>query len=252
MANSRSGDSMTERIVRVLETFSAHRTVQSHAEIGRRAGLPSSSAHRIVEELVRTGLLERAPEGGVRLGLQLWELALRGSAALRLRQAALPLMEAVQAQLREHTQLWVLEQGEALCLERLSHPGAGANLATVAGRLPLHASSAGLVLLAHADPITRERVLAQPLEPHTDRTPVARGAVVEVLELVRSTGACIAPGWLDRRSTGVAVPVRDGGRVVASLSVVLPRGAAPEPAAPVLRRASAAISARLRDARPQA
>ena len=152
MANSPSGDSMTERIVRVLETFTADRTVQTAAEIGRRADLPSSTAHRIVDELVLAGLLERDDEHRVRLGLRLWELALRGSVALRLRQAALPFMERVQARVREHTQLAVLEQDSALFLERLSHPQAGANITRIAGRLPLHASSSGLVLLAYAAP----------------------------------------------------------------------------------------------------
>ena len=60
MANSPSGDSMTDRLVRVLETFTVDRTVQTAAEIGRRAGLPSSTAHRIVDDLVRAGLLAHA------------------------------------------------------------------------------------------------------------------------------------------------------------------------------------------------
>ena len=37
MANSRSGETVTERIVRVLETFDTDRTVQTASEIGRRA-----------------------------------------------------------------------------------------------------------------------------------------------------------------------------------------------------------------------
>ena len=41
---------------------------------------------------MRAGLLERDDEHRVRLGMRLWELALRGSSALRLRQAALPFM----------------------------------------------------------------------------------------------------------------------------------------------------------------
>src|SRR6478736_2506076 len=103
MANSRTGDTAVERIVRVLDTFSTERTVQTAAQIGRRAGLPSSTAHRIVDQLVIEGLLERDEENRVRLGMRLWELALRGSVALRLRQAALPHMERVQAAVREHT-----------------------------------------------------------------------------------------------------------------------------------------------------
>ncbi|MHA4801695.1 helix-turn-helix domain-containing protein, partial [Enterococcus faecium] len=59
MANSPSSDSMIDRIVRVLETFTADRSVQSASQIGRRAALPSSTAHRIVDELVDAGLLGR-------------------------------------------------------------------------------------------------------------------------------------------------------------------------------------------------
>lgn len=246
MANSGSGDSVISRVVRVLETFSAERTVQTASEIGRRAGLPRSTAHRLVEELVSAGVLERDEEHRVRLGMRLWELALRGSTALGLRQAALPHMEAVQAEIRQHTQLAVLEQEEALFLERLSHPEAGSNIARVAGRLPLHASSAGLVLLAHADPELRDRVLAGRLRP------IAAGTITEprrlrsVLAAVRRTGVVIAPASVEAVSTGVAVPIRAGGSVVAALSVVLPRETPPEAAVQALRTAAKRIEAELR------
>lgn len=250
MANSASGDSVLTRIVRVLETFDADRTVQSASEIGRRADLPGSTAHRLVDELVAEGLLERDEDHRVRLGMRLWELALRGSTALRLRQAALPHMERVQATLREHTQLAVLEQGEALFLERLSHPAAVSNITRVAGRLPLHASSSGLVLLAHADPALRERVLEGPLRavgPNTITDPaVLRRALTEI----RRSGFVSAPGSIEAVSTGIAVPLRDRGEVVAALSVVLPREAPVEPALVALRDAAARIEAELRDDAP--
>lgn len=241
MANSPSGDSMTERIVRVLETFTADRTVQTAAGIGRRAGLPSSTAHRIVDDLVAAGLLERDDEHRVRLGMRLWELALRGSMALRLRQAALPHMEGVQAQVREHTQLAVLEQDEALFLERLSHPDAGANITRVAGRLPLNASSSGLVLLAHADPALRERVLGRPLRAVSPETVTDAGVLRRLLATVRRQGFVVAPGSIEAVSTGVAVPIRDRGEVVAALSVVLPRDAPTDPAVAALRTAARRI-----------
>ena len=199
MANSTSGDSVTDRLVRVLETFTPTRTVQTAAEIGRRAGLPGSSAHRIVGELVDAGLLERDDDRRIRIGMRLWELATRSSQALRLRQAAMPAMERVQARVREHTQLAILEQDEALFLERLSGPESGSNVTRIAGRLPLHASSSGLVLLAFG-----EDALLQ---------------------------FAVARGFIESVSTGVAVPVRDEtGQVVAALSVVLRRDDPVEPA----------------------
>ena len=250
MANSRSGDSMITRVVRILDTFSADRTVQTASEIGRRAGLPGSTAHRLIDELVSAGVLERDDEHRVRLGMRLWELALRGSTALRLRQAALPHMEAVQTEIRQHTQLAVLEREEALFLERLSHPDAGANITRVAGRLPLHASSSGLVLLAHAGPALRERVLAEPLRavgPGTITDPVR---LRRALSEIRRSGFVTAPGSIEAVSTGVAVPIRDAGSVIAALSVVLPRAAPPEPAVRALRAAAQRIEAELRANRP--
>ena len=249
MANSPSGESIIARVVRVLETFGVDRTVQTASEIGRRAGLPSSTAHRLVDELVASGVLERDDEHRVRLGMRLWELALRGSTALRLRQAALPHMEQVQAALREHTQLAVLEQEEALFLERLSHPAAVSNITRVAGRLPLHASSSGLVLLAHAEPALRERVLAGPLRSFGPDTVTDAAALRRLLAEIRRSGFVAAPGSIEAVSTGVAVPIRDAGEVIAALSVVLPREAPVESALRALRVAATRIEADLRAAR---
>lgn len=249
MANSRSGDSMIERIVRVLDTFSIDRTVQTASEIGRRAGLPSSTAHRLVDELVAVGVLERDDEHRVRLGMRLWELALRGSTALRLRQAALPHMETVQATLREHTQLAVLEHEEALFLERLSHPDAVSNITRVAGRLPLHASSSGLVLLAYADPSLRERVIEGPLRAVGPDTITDARVLRRVLADARRTGYVSAPGSIEVVSNGIAVPIRDRGSVIAALSVVVPRTAPVVPAVEALRRAADRIEAELRASR---
>lgn len=243
VANSPSGDSMTTRIVRVLDTFGADRTVQTPSEIGRRAGLPSSTAHRIVADLVETGLLERAGDTRVRLGLRLWELALRGSFALRLREAAMPHMERIQSRVREHTQLAVLERGEALFLERLSDPDAGANITRIAGRLPVHASSSGLVLLAFADDTVREEALAGSLDSVSPETTTDRAILEELLERIRRDGFVIAKGSVEQVSTGVAVPIRAGSRgVVAALSVILPRDAPTAGPLDELLAASRAIS----------
>ncbi|WP_395570447.1 IclR family transcriptional regulator [Streptomyces sp. BK79] len=251
MANSPSGETVTERIVRVLETFDTDRTVQTAAEIGRRARLPSSTAHRIVAELVECGLLDRDEEQRVRLGMRLWELALRGSRALRLRQAALPFMERVQARVREHTQLAVLEKDETLFIERLSHPHAGANITRIAGRLPLHASSSGLVLLAHGPEELRERVLSGPLDAVSPGTVTDPARLRRLLAGIRRDGVVVAPGTVESVSTGVAVPVREGrGEVIAALSVVLPRDASTGGAVEELRAAAAGISAALGTRRP--
>ncbi|MEO8528847.1 MAG: IclR family transcriptional regulator [Pseudolysinimonas sp.] len=245
MANSRSGDSVIERLVRVLATFDSEHTEQSPSDIARRAGLPSSTGHRLVAELVASGLLERDDTGHARVGMRLWELATRGSLALGLRQAALPAMERVQSIVRQHTQLGVFDGDQVLFLERLSHPDAGANITRIAGRLPLHASSSGLVLLASAAPSVIERVLAAPLARLAPETIAEAVALRRKLAEVRKLGYALAPGSIEAVSTGIAVPVHDRGAVVAALGVVLPRGEESDRVVSVLRGAAREIETAL-------
>jgi DNA-binding IclR family transcriptional regulator len=239
MANSRSGDSMIERLVRVLATFDAEHTAQTPSQIARRAELAASTGHRVVADLIEAGLLERDEDGRARIGMRLWELATRGSLALGLRQAALPAMGKVQAALREHTQLGVFDDDQVLFLERLSHPEAGANITRIAGRLPLHASSSGLVLLAAAPPEVLERVLAGPLDELAPGTVTDPSALRRKLAEVRRLGFASAPGSVEAVSTGIAVPVRDHGAVVAALGVVLPREGVDEQRTVAVLRAAA-------------
>jgi DNA-binding IclR family transcriptional regulator len=240
MANSPSGDSLITRVVRILETFDTERTSRSVSDIARRTGIPASTTHRLVSELSEHGLLERDDRGNVHVGMRLWELAMRGSQALRLRQIAIPFMEEVQAKVRQHTQLAVLEDDEALFIERLSGRDSGANITRIAGRLPLHASSSGLVLLATADEALQERVLAGPLprrSPETITDPATlRAKIIEI----RRVGHAIAPGYIAPESLGVAVPVKGpGGGVIAALSVVLPRDFDDTDAAVILLKTAA-------------
>lgn len=247
MANSRSGDSIVDRVVRILETFDSGRARQSASDIARRAALPMSTAHRLVGDLAEAGLLDRSDDGSLQIGMRLWELTTRGSRALGLRQAAMPFMSQVQAAVRQHTQLAVRDGDEALFLERLSHPDAGANITRVAGRLPLHASSSGLVLLAHATAEDIDRILDGPLRAVSSETVTDPAALRRVLAAIRRQGYVVAPGSIEAVSTGIAVPIRDAGAVFAALSVIVPREY-PEPLAvvEVLRRAADGIAEAVR------
>lgn len=57
-----------------------------------------------------------------------------------------------------------------LFVERLAVPGAVINYNRAAGRMSLHASCSGLLLLTHTPAEQQERVLGKPLEVYTDRT----------------------------------------------------------------------------------
>ncbi|GAA3704934.1 IclR family transcriptional regulator [Zhihengliuella alba] len=220
MANSRSGDKLLDRMVRILESFTADEPLLTVAQIAERADLPAATAYRLVGDLADQGLVVREA-GGVRLGLRLWELANRASAARDLRRIALPYLEDLNQLLRQHTQLSVLHEDEVLVLERLSRPGAAVNKADVAGRLPVHRTSMGMVLLAFAP----AHVQADYLARHGASAAERHGDIRRLLTDIRHHGYASFHGFVDDTTTGAAAPILDrSGHAVAAVGVVIPRG----------------------------
>lgn len=223
MAHSTSGESVLERVVRILEAFDSDAPALTVAQLSERARLPGSTTSRLAAELVGRGLLRRDAQRRLRIGVRLWELAQRASPTLSLREAALPYMEDLHAVVGQHVQLGVLQNDQVLFVERFSAPDAVINVTRIAGRLSLHASSSGLVLLAHGPYDLRQRVLAAPLPRFTANTITTPADLRAKLAEVQRLGYAFCPGYIHPDATGVAAPIRDSaGRVVAAISVVMP------------------------------
>ena len=243
-----TGESSLTRAVRVLEAFTAEEPALSVSEVARRSALHVATASRIVGQLVEHGLLSRGPDRAVRLGMRMWELASRAAPTRSLRDAAMPFLEDLHAVVGHHAQLAVLDGDEVIFLERLSARDAVINYSRIAGRLPLHISSSGVVLLAYGPPELQERVLARPLEGRTGATITSPERLRSVLAQVRQQGYVLLPGHVHEDATGIAVPVRDGlGAVVASLSVIVPNDERAASAVPVLLAAARGIGRALRE-----
>ena len=220
MANSKSGDSVVDRIVCLISAFPKGTSSLQLSELASRAGLPLTTTHRLVHQLAGHGLLDVGPGGTVQPGLRLWELVNRTSPALALRQAAMPFMEDTQHVLNQNVNLAVLDGWEALFVERLSRRGSALNRAQVAGRMPVHISSAGLALMAHQD----KGLQGEYLEQFTD--PAGKVTQDHLRALLSETflqGFAQLAGMVDPDTWGIAVPVLDGRqRAVAALGVVVP------------------------------
>ncbi|MGW7642992.1 IclR family transcriptional regulator [Streptomyces bobili] len=236
-------ESVLSRAARILEAFSQEEPVLTVSQIARRTGLHVATASRLVGELVAHGFLGRDDDRRVRIGVRLWELAVRASPALSLREAAMPFMEGVHDVVGHHVQLGVLDGDEVLFLERLSAPNAVINYTRIAGRLPLYASSSGLVLLAHGPADLKERLLAGSLTAYTPATPATHTRLRAVLAGVRRQGYAYCPGYVHEEALGVAAPVRGAqGQVVAALSVIVPDEPGAQAVVPVVRTAARGLS----------
>lgn len=223
MSRTHTGESSLARAIRVLAAFGPDETVLSVSAIARRSELHVATASRIVAELVSHGLLERGPNRDVRIGVRLWELASRASPTLTLHQAAMPFLTDIHAVVNHHVQLGVLDGDDVLFIERLSARDPVINYTRIAGRIPLHASSSGQVLLAFGAAELQARILAGSLTAYTERTITNPDDLRRALDDVARRGYALLRGHIHPDAAGLAVPVFDPlNHVVAALSVIVP------------------------------
>ncbi|MFV0251846.1 MAG: IclR family transcriptional regulator [Beutenbergiaceae bacterium] len=208
----------------ILDVFSIDSPFLTISEISRSAGLPMSTTHRLVHELVAEGLLETvdSPQRQLRLGNRLWELGTRTPGALGLREIAQPHMSDLQQRVAQHVQLAVRYGLDTLILERISHPRAVVSASVVGGRMLLPHTALGLVILAFGDETVIEDVLEHGLEPPTPAAIDTPERLLTVLATIERRGFASADGFIFSGSRGVAAPVRTtDGTVVAAIGVVV-------------------------------
>ena len=223
MANSSSGESLVQRLVRVLHAFDDEHPELTVSDLAVRAGLSVSTAHRLAGSMTEEGLLSRTPDGRYRIGLVLWELGQRASSFQEFGQVALPFMEAVHISQRQNTSLSILDEDEGtiIYLERLVSQDVHTDLTKVARRLPALSTAPGLAILAFSPQDVRERILAGPWDRYTRAWGVDVPELRRRLERTRAEGYVHLPDVTVRGSAGTAAPVfGPGGRVLGALSIV--------------------------------
>jgi DNA-binding IclR family transcriptional regulator len=217
-----AGLSVTGKVAAILEAFAADRGELSLAELCRRTGLPSSTAHRLARELLAHGILERSAGGGYQVGIRLWEISARSPRGTGLRDVAMPFLQDLYEATQQHVQLAVLDGDDALLVEKISGRRAVPTIGRAGGRLPLHASGVGKAILAHADRQVQERILAGPLPRFTPRTLTSGSELRAVLAQIRREQTAYCHEELTAGAVSCAAPVlcRDP-LIVAAVSVVV-------------------------------
>ena len=241
--------SVASRVFDILAAFVPGGARLTLTEIAGRTGLPLATAHRLVGELVRLGGLEREGGGTYRIGVRLWEIGSLAPIRSGLRELAMPFMEDLYEATHENIQLAVLAGTEAMILEKISGRQSVRIVTRVGGRLPLHATGVGKVLLAHAPASLRDAILAGPLERVAPRTVTDPAELRRDLTLVRQQGWAATRDEMSLGAMSVGAPVFGPERhVVAALSVVVAtRGGDPERLAAPVRTAARSLSRQLLD-----
>lgn len=203
----------------ILGAFDSTHTSLSMLGITARTRLPKTTVHRTIEKMVELGWLTH-DQGRYRLGNRLFELAGLSGLQTFLRSVALPYLADLYASTKQTVHLAVLDRGQVLYIDKINGQRPTTALTRVGGRMPAHCTAVGKVLVAHAEPAVRERVLQRVLEPCTTATIVSSQRLEQELDRTVAEGLAF-----DREESAVglscvAAPVilTDGG-CVAAISV---------------------------------
>ena len=193
--------SMLDRFTLIIDCFAGGSGLLTLDEIAGRTGLPRSSAHRILDQLVRLDWLTHCARG-YGLGVRAMPWPAPAVHDLELRGAAAPVLHALQMRTGATVHLGALDRGDVVHVDRLGG-SMGAPIPTAVGaRSPAHRVALGIAALAGITPEDVEIALQQ-------------------------GGSGFRPGprwWRELHRARSAVTVRDGDYAAGMVSVAAPVG----------------------------
>ncbi|WP_034382698.1 IclR family transcriptional regulator [Herbidospora cretacea] len=205
-----------ERALDVLEALADHGGEAGLSEIASRTGLPYGTIHRLLQTLLLRGYVRQESDRRYALGGALVRI---GGAAERLVGSwAEPYLAKMVELSGETANMAVLEGDFVVYVAQVPSPRRLRMFAEVGRRVLPHSTAVGKVLLAD-HPNAAAVFERTGLPRRTDRTITTVGAMMTELSLVADRGYAMDLGEEESGVHCLAVPVADGSRVVAAMSV---------------------------------
>jgi DNA-binding IclR family transcriptional regulator len=193
-------------------------------ELAAQTAVARSTVYRILNSLEAHGMVRRQGEGGrYLLGPRLLRLATHVTApsgGIDLAAVAQPHLERLARQTGETSKVSVYDRGSVLVLAGVPGSGEHALHIAVGQHLPIHAGAASKMLLAYQPQAERDRILAMPLKPFTERTIVDPAKLLKELHKVRRQGWSHDPGEFSISIRSFGAPILDAeAQLVGALSI---------------------------------
>ena len=188
-------------------------------EVAERAGLPKSTAARLLASLVREGAVEQEAGGTrYRLGARMVSLAAGVLPTRSLVTIAHPILVDLASNVGEAAGLSVADGASVHYIDQVDTAHQVQVRDWTGTRAPMHAVSSGQVFLAHMNDAAIERYLAQPRVAFTSRTLTDSGALRDRLRRVQLDGYAWVREEYAEGLNSVAAPVAgEDGEIVAAV-----------------------------------
>ncbi len=205
------GLGVLEKAMSLLNIVSAAPAPMTFTELLRAGHLPKATLHRILATLMREGLLRyEAPTKTYQLGFRLLELAHEVWSDFDLRLAAQDELVRLRNVLAQAVHLAVLDGDSIIVIASQETEREPRTSSRVGVRLPVHASAAGKVIVAHMESLGQTALLDRLLlQPFTEHTLVSRETLKSELDLTRARGYAVEHQEHEHGVVSVAAPILD-------------------------------------------
>jgi DNA-binding IclR family transcriptional regulator len=209
----------------LLALFDRDHTEWGVREAATKLKIAKSSAHDLMSSLAKLGFLNRTEENRYRLGWRLVTLSETLLATTELRKEAHPVMEELAAQYQETIHLAVLDDTQAVYVDKLEgRQAVRVELTSLGARLYAHCSALGKVLLAYSPEDDVRRIIETAGLPRfTPNTIVDEEELTQALAKIRKQGYAydLEEILLDLCCVGAPI-YNHTGQVIAAISMSIP------------------------------
>lgn len=207
-----------ERALDVLEALAEHGGAAGLSEIAARTGLPYGTIHRLLQTLLARGYVRQESDRRYALGGGLVRLG--GIAESMVGVWARPYLAKMVELSGETANLAVLEGDFVVYVAQVPSPRRLRMFAEVGRRVLPHSTAVGKVLLAGRPAADAVAVFERTGMPRRTRNTITDvNVMLAELDRVRARGYAMDLGEEELGVHCLAVPVWDGDRVVAAMSV---------------------------------
>jgi len=211
-----------DRVLHLLEIMAEEKGEMELKDLSKKTHINTTTLYRLLQTLQSRGFVAQNPyTGRYRLGLKLLELGHAVVEQIELRRIALPFLEELTEKTGETANLVVLDEGEAVYIEKVESPASLRMFHRIGKQAPAHATGVGKVLLAAlpSEKVT-EIIKSKDLCKLTENTITSPENLQKELEKIRKNGFAIDNEECEVGAKCMAAPIRDyTNQVVAAVSI---------------------------------
>ena len=212
-----------QKACKILKCFTHEKSAFRIDELCKRVGYPKSTTHRICITLEKEGFLTRGKDHFVFvLSPKIYELGMVAVGKINIRPTVLKFMQDIVEKTGESTALYIRNNFQRICIEKLESPYDLRRVVTLGEPLPLCVGASGKILLAWMPSELQESYLKILKKNPPQYLKRSVDQLKEELKEIKKQGFALSCGERVPDSKSASVPIFQINEEVLALTVLGP------------------------------